>query len=117
MLTNRPFDRDTMTNIGSNREPKKSGIMSSLASAIERGKQTRLRNEARRFGKAGKPKPPKRVSEPIVSELQKQSYPIFTSDCSLAGNHISNLSDSKVDATHPITLIKNAYGIKNSEYK
>lgn len=70
MLTNRPFDRDTMTNIGSNREPKKSGIMSSLASAIERGKQTRLRNEARRFGKAGKPKPPKRVSDPIVSEFQ-----------------------------------------------
>ena len=70
MLTNRPFDRDTMTNIGSNREPKKSGIMSSLASAIERGKQTRLRNEARRFGKAGKPKPTKRVSDPIVSEFQ-----------------------------------------------
>ena len=70
MLTNRPFDRDTMTNIGSNKEPKKSGIMSSLASAIERGKQTRLRNEARRFGKAGKPKPPKRVSDPIVSEFQ-----------------------------------------------
>lgn len=58
-----------------------------------------------------------KIAKPIVSELQKQSYPIFTSDCSLAGNHISNLSDSKVDATHPITLIKNAYGIKNSEYK
>ena len=79
MLTNRPFDRDTMTNIGSNKEPKKSGIMSSLASAIERGKQTRLRNEARRFGKAGRDssfpttsqaRAPKRVSDPIVSEFQ-----------------------------------------------
>lgn len=79
MLTNRPFDRDTMTNIGSNREPKKSGIMSSLASAIERGKQTRLRNEARRFGKAGRDssfpttsqaRASKKVTDPIVSEFQ-----------------------------------------------
>ena len=67
-LSNRPISKGTT--ISTREKPEKSGIMSSLASAIERGKQTRLRNEARRFGKAGKPNLPRTISDPIVSEFQ-----------------------------------------------
>ena len=67
-LSNRPISKGTT--ISTREKPEKSGIMSSLASAIERGTQTRLRNEARRFGKAGKPNLPRTVSDPIVSEFQ-----------------------------------------------
>jgi len=76
-LSNRPISKGTT--ISTREKPEKSGIMSSLASAIERGTQTRLRNEARRFGKAGgdsffpttsQARASRTISDPIVSEFQ-----------------------------------------------
>ena len=52
-----------------------------------------------------------KIAAPIVREYEKNSAPQFTSDCTLAAHHIVNAMGNKVAPTHPISLIKQAYGI------
>ena len=52
-----------------------------------------------------------RIARPITKILDAGNYPTFISDCSLAGNHIANISNKDYVSNHPISLIKNAYGI------
>ena len=53
-VTNRRLDEETARNLApKNPKPKSSGILSALASAIQRGAETRERNETRRNSPAG----------------------------------------------------------------
>lgn len=52
-----------------------------------------------------------KIAAPIVREYEKKSAPQFTSDCTLAAHHIVNAMGNKVAPTHPISLVKQAYGI------
>lgn len=52
-----------------------------------------------------------KIARPITKALDSGNYPKFISDCSLAGNHIANISSKDYDSNHPISLIKDAYGI------
>ena len=52
-----------------------------------------------------------KIATPIVREYKKNNATEFTSDCTLAAHHIVNAMGNKVMPTHPISLIKKAYGI------
>ena len=52
-----------------------------------------------------------KIATPIVREYKKNEASQFTSDCTLAAHHIVNAMGTKVMPTHPISLIKKAYGI------
>ena len=52
-----------------------------------------------------------KIATPIVREYKKNNAKEFTSDCTLAAHHIVNAMGNKVMPTHPISLIKKAYGI------
>ena len=52
-----------------------------------------------------------KIATPIVREYKKNNATQFTSDCTLAAHHIVNAMGNKVMPTHPISLIKKAYGI------
>ncbi len=50
------------------------------------------------------------IAKPIVDKIDS-TIDYVASDCLLAGKHISHLSDKKVIALHPITIVKQAYQI------
>ncbi len=52
-----------------------------------------------------------KIAKPIIREYEKNNAPQFTSDCTLAAHHIVNAMGNKVMPTHPISLIRKAYGI------
>ena len=52
-----------------------------------------------------------KIATPIVREYKKNEASQFTSDCTLAAHHIVIAMGTKVMPTHPISLIKQAYGI------
>ena len=52
-----------------------------------------------------------KIALPITREYIKTKSTQFTSDCTLAAHHVVNAMGNKVMPTHPITLMKNAYGI------
>ena len=52
-----------------------------------------------------------KIALPITREYMKTKSTQFTSDCTLAAHHVVNAMGNKVMPTHPITLMKNAYGI------
>ena len=52
-----------------------------------------------------------KIALPITREYIKTKSTKFTSDCTLAAHHVVNAMGNKVMPTHPITLMKNAYGI------
>jgi Fe-S oxidoreductase len=53
-----------------------------------------------------------KIALPITREYMKTKSTQFTSDCTLAAHHVVNAMGNKVMPTHPITLMKNAYGIQ-----
>lgn len=52
-----------------------------------------------------------KIAKPIVKEFHRLESTQFTSDCTLAAHHVVNAMGNKVLPTHPITLMKDAYGI------
>ena len=52
-----------------------------------------------------------KLAKPIVKELDSKPYQSFISDCTLAANHIVNVSGKNIFPDHPISLLKRAYGI------
>ena len=53
----------------------------------------------------------KRIGGPPARQLKQAAPQHFTSDCILAGKHIAELSGSGVQAQHPFSLLKHAYGL------
>ena len=53
-----------------------------------------------------------KIAMPIVKEYTKLQSTQFTSDCTLAAHHVVNAMGNKVLPTHPIELMRKAYGLQ-----
>ena len=53
-----------------------------------------------------------KIARPVVNKIKKNEPNYFSSDCPLAGYHLANgVDNNKSSPTHPITLLKTAYGL------
>ncbi|MEM7401596.1 MAG: heterodisulfide reductase-related iron-sulfur binding cluster [Pseudomonadota bacterium] len=53
-----------------------------------------------------------KIARPVVNKIKKNEPNYFSSDCPLAGHHLGNgLDNNQTSPTHPITLLRTAYGI------
>ncbi|MFK7794643.1 MAG: heterodisulfide reductase-related iron-sulfur binding cluster [Gammaproteobacteria bacterium] len=52
-----------------------------------------------------------KICRPVVTKLQKSEADYYSSDCPMAGHQISNGMKDDSEATHPMTLLRIAYGL------
>ncbi len=52
-----------------------------------------------------------KIARPVVRKVDKLKTGYFVSDCPMAGDHIANLSETVRAAEHPMTLLRQAYGL------
>jgi len=52
-----------------------------------------------------------KILRPVVNRVKKFEADVYTSDCPMAGHHISTGLDDGSEPTHPITLLREAYGL------
>lgn len=52
-----------------------------------------------------------KIARPVVNRVRKFEADYLTSDCIMAGRHIAHGLDDSLEAFHPMTLIRKAYGI------
>jgi len=52
-----------------------------------------------------------KILKPVVNRVKKADPDVYTSDCPMAGHHISSGLNDGSQTVHPITLLKQAYGI------
>lgn len=52
-----------------------------------------------------------KICRPVVNRVKKSEPDVYTSDCPMAGHHISMGLDDGTDSRHPITLVREAYGL------
>lgn len=52
-----------------------------------------------------------KICRPVVNRVKKEEPDHYTSDCPMAGHHISTGLDDGSDSEHPITLARRAYGL------
>ena len=52
-----------------------------------------------------------KIVKPVVNRVQKAAPDHFGSDCAMAGHHIEHVMGSGQAAEHPISLLRQAYGI------
>ncbi len=52
-----------------------------------------------------------KICRPVVNRVKKHEPDVYTSDCPMAGHHISNGLEDGSDSQHPITLVRQAYGL------
>ena len=52
-----------------------------------------------------------KIAKPVVNRIKKFEADVYTSDCPMAGHHLSAGLNDGSETVHPITLLKQAYGI------
>ena len=52
-----------------------------------------------------------KIGKPVVNRIKKFEPDAYTSDCPMAGHHLSAGLDDGSETVHPITLLKLAYGL------
>jgi Fe-S oxidoreductase len=52
-----------------------------------------------------------KICRPVVNRVKKAEPDVYTSDCPMAGHHISMGLDDGSDSLHPITVVRQAYGL------
>jgi len=52
-----------------------------------------------------------KIARPVVRKVDQAEPAFFASDCPMAASHIADLSSNVDSATHPMTLLRKAYGI------
>ncbi len=52
-----------------------------------------------------------KIAKPVVRKVDEQKAQHFASDCPMAGVHIANLSATVSQAEHPMSLLRQAYGL------
>jgi Fe-S oxidoreductase len=52
-----------------------------------------------------------KIARPVVRKVDQQEPDYFASDCPMAATHIANLSEKIDKPTHPMTLLRMAYGL------
>lgn len=53
----------------------------------------------------------RKICRPVVTRLKKSEADYYSSDCAIAGHHIANVLDDQSQSTHPMSLLRLAYGI------
>ncbi|MCB1692384.1 MAG: hypothetical protein KDI19_06430, partial [Pseudomonadales bacterium] len=53
-----------------------------------------------------------KIARPVVRQVDAKEPDHFASDCPMAATHIANLSEKVTHPEHPITLLRQAYGIQ-----
>ena len=53
-----------------------------------------------------------KICRPVVNKVKGAEADHYSSDCPIAGHHIANGLGDGSDSTHPITLLRTAYGIE-----
>lgn len=52
-----------------------------------------------------------KIASPVVNKIKKNEANYYSSDCPLAGHHLGNGMEGKSSPTHPISLLRTAYGL------
>ncbi len=52
-----------------------------------------------------------KICKPVINRVKQAQAQYYASDCPMAGHQISNGMDDGSDPTHPMTLLRQAYGI------
>ena len=52
-----------------------------------------------------------KIARPVVRQVEQKEPEHFVSDCPMAAVHIANLTDKVDQAEHPISLLRQAYGL------
>ena len=52
-----------------------------------------------------------KIARPVVRQVNEKNADHFSSDCPMAATHITNLSEGARQAKHPMSLLRQAYGI------
>jgi hypothetical protein len=52
-----------------------------------------------------------KIARPTVRKVDEQAPDRFISDCPMAGEHIAHLAANVDKAEHPMTLLREAYGL------
>jgi len=52
-----------------------------------------------------------KIGRPVARKVDHQKADHFVSDCPMAASHIAHLAETVKEASHPITLLKQAYGL------
>src|SRR5204863_5810639 len=53
----------------------------------------------------------RKIARPVARQVDGAAAQHFTSDCPMAAEQIANVAESKVEPTHPIQLLRRAYGL------
>lgn len=53
-----------------------------------------------------------RIARPVLRQVKNHKPKHVSSDCPMAGTHIAHLADGVDEATHPMTLLRMAYGLE-----
>ena len=52
-----------------------------------------------------------KICRPVVNRVKKAEADAYTSDCPMAGHHIAEGMKDGTDTRHPMSLLRQAYGI------
>jgi len=52
-----------------------------------------------------------KIGRPVVNRIKKNEPNYYTSDCPIAGHHLANILDDGSSPTHPMSLLRLAYGL------
>ena len=52
-----------------------------------------------------------KICRPVVNRVKKEQPDVYTSDCPMAGHHIATGLKDGSDSLHPITVVRQAYGL------
>ena len=52
-----------------------------------------------------------KIVKPVVNRVRKAEADAYASDCPMAGHHISEGLDDGSETRHPISLLRQAYGV------
>ena len=52
-----------------------------------------------------------KIAKPVVRRVTDANPTHFTSDCVMAGNHVAHVHGQGLESEHPVSLLRNAYGI------
>ena len=53
----------------------------------------------------------RKIAKPVEARVKQAQPAHFTSDCVMAGAHIAHGLGDGIEAEHPISLVRKAYGI------
>jgi Fe-S oxidoreductase len=52
-----------------------------------------------------------KIGRPVANRIKKNEPDFFTSDCPIAGHHLANILGDDTATTHPMSLLRKAYGL------